>query len=278
MFKRFMVLSACIVASLSTFSVYAVEKDVISMMSVKERLERVERLVGSDMLMLQSQRIEALQEEITMLREQLDQQGYELSTLKQRQRSLYLDMDRRLHAVETTSSSSGKASAMLSSGVAEISMPGNGLASVSGNSGLNANVAVVAATPGADANGKLKYDRAIGLLKDGRYKQSIVAFEGFLKKFSRSQYADNAQYWLGEANYANRDYKQALSEFQRLIANYPDSSKVSGARLKIAYVYYALQNWSAAQESLQQIIKLYPDSSVAKSASERLERIKREGH
>ncbi|MDH5710318.1 MAG: tol-pal system protein YbgF [Gammaproteobacteria bacterium] len=278
MFKRFMVFSVYIAASLSIFTVNAVEKDVISMMSVKDRLERVERLVGSDMLMQQSQRIEALQEEISVLREQLDQQGYELSTLKQRQRSLYLDMDRRLHTVETTSGSSGKASAMPSSGVAEVSMPGNGLVNAPGNSGLTANVAVVDATPEAGANGKLEYDRAIGLLKDGRYKQAIVAFEGFLKKFSTSQYADNAQYWLGEANYANRDYKQALSEFQRLITNYPDSSKVAGARLKIAYVYYELQNWPAAQESLQQIIKLYPDSSVAKSASERLERIKREGH
>ena len=116
------------------------------------------------------------------------------------------------------------------------------------------------------------------MLKDGKYEQSITAFEDFLKSYPDSKYADNAQYWLGEANYAFRQYKQALSEFQRLIAKYPDSLKIAGARLKIGYIYYELKNWSAAQESLQQVIKLYPDANVAKKASERLERMKREGH
>jgi len=84
----------------------AVEKDVISMMSVKQRLERMERMVGSEMLMQQSQQIEALQEEIATLREQLDQQGNEYNTIKQRQRSLYADMDRRINAIETSSPNS----------------------------------------------------------------------------------------------------------------------------------------------------------------------------
>lgn len=272
MFKRFIVLSACFVAGSSTFSAFAAEKDVISMMSVKQRLERVERLVGSDALMQQAQQIEALQEEIAVLREQLDQQGYELSTLKQRQRSLYLDMDRRIHAVETATPASGLTAPVPAPGMTDVPV------TIPGNTGPDNNTAVVADTAEADVNGKFEYDRAFGLLKEGRYKQSIVAFEAFLKKFPASQYADNAQYWLGEANYANREYKQALNEFQKLIAKHPDSSKVSGARLKIAYVYYELKNWSAARESLQQIIKLFPESSVAKKANERLERIKREGH
>jgi tol-pal system protein YbgF len=89
---------------------------------------------------------------------------------------------------------------------------------------------------------------------------------------------DNAQYWLGEAHYAYRQYNEALVEFQRLISKYPDSSKVPGARLKIAYVYYELKNWPAARESLQQVIKLFPDTSLARTASERLERMTREGH
>ncbi|MCK5262089.1 MAG: hypothetical protein KAJ92_00320, partial [Gammaproteobacteria bacterium] len=86
MFKRFTVLLMFFIVASSAFSALAAEKDVISMMSVKQRLERVERMVGSEMLMRQSQQIEALQEEIASIREQLDQQGHELSTIKQRQR------------------------------------------------------------------------------------------------------------------------------------------------------------------------------------------------
>lgn len=267
MFKRFTILSMFFIVASSAFSALAVEKDVISMMSVKQRLERVERMVGSELLMQQSQQIEALQEEIAALREQLDQQGYELSTIKQRQRSLYLDMDRRINAVETVAPASGLLAPVPPPGTTDVpvSVPGD-------------NTAALPISPDADKNAKLDYDKAFGLLKEGRYKQAIVAFDGFLKNYPDSQYADNAQYWLAEANYAYRQYKQALSEFQRLIAKYPDSSKAQGARLKIAYVYYELKNWSAARESLQQIIKLYPDTNLAKKANERLERIQREGH
>jgi len=267
MFKWLTVLLMCFVVGSSAFSAMAVESDVISMMSVKQRLERIERMVGSEMLMQQSQQIQALREEITVLREQLDQQGYELSTIKQRQRSLYLDMDRRINAVETSAPASGLSKPVPSPGTANapVSMLGN-------------NAAVAPVSSGAGDNSKADYDQAFALLKEGRYKQAIVAFEGFLKSYPGSQYADNAQYWLGEANYAYRQYKEALVEFQRLITKYPDSSKVQGARLKIAYVYYELQNWPAARESLQQIVKLYPESSLAKTANERLERMTREGH
>lgn len=265
MLKRFIFLT-CLVGFVT--SVQAKEVDVISMMSVKERLERVERLVGSDVLMEQAQQMEMLREEITSLREQIDQQSYELDTIKQRQRSLYLDMDRRLQGVET----GGRVSKTTSSPVPP---PVSGRGSTRSGSG---NKGVAAAPVGGDKNGKASYDKAFGLLKDGSYKQSISAFGGFLKTYPESKYSDNAQYWLGEANYAYRQYKQALSEFQTLIAKYPESLKIPGARLKIGYVYYELKNWSAARESLQQVIQLFPDANVAKKAQERLERMKREGH
>ena len=264
MFKRSIFMSCIVAGVVLNTSTFAKEVDVVSMMSVKQRLERMERLVSSDMLMDQAQQMEILREEITSLREQIDQQSYELDTIKQRQRSLYLDMDRRLQGVEKGGSVTRSAPPV------PPPVAGGTVSSGSAN-------AAVPAAPGDDKNGKSSYDKAFGLLKEGRYKQSIEVFEDFLKNYPQSKYADNAQYWLGEANYAYRQYKQSLSEFQRLIARYPDSLKIPGARLKIGYVYYELKNWSAARDSLQQVINLYPDANVAKKASERLDRMKREG-
>jgi len=99
----------------------------------------------------------------------------------------------------------------------------------------------------------------------------------FKASYPNSKYADNAQYWLGEANYVSREYKKALQEFQQLISQYPESSKNPGAHLKIGYVYFELKNWSAAREALQKVITMYPDTTVAKKANERLQRMKREG-
>jgi len=228
-------------------------------MSEKQRIERLERLLSSDILREQTQTIQALREEVSNLREQLEQQDYELDSMKQRQRNLYLDMDRRINNVEAGSGSSKF--------IAPVPPPNTGSSKSAGNP-------VVA----GDVDGQDAYSKAFTLLKEGQYKQSITAFETFRENYPNSKYADNAQYWLGEANYVSRDYKKALTEFQQLIAQYPDSSKNSGARLKIGYVYFELKNWSAAREALQQVVTLYPDTTVAKKANERLQRMKREGN
>ena len=269
MLKRFVYLLVALTGISFSSPLFSLEKDVISMMSVKQRLERVEGFLGSDTLMDQAQQMEALREEISALREQIDQQSYELDTIKQRQRSLYLDMDRRLQNLETGSSSSGSPG---SARRAPVAPPVAGGAT--GSSGRGSQVGSPAAV---DKDGREMYNKAFGLLKEGQYKKSIEIFEKFLKRHPESKYSDNAQYWLGEANYAYRQYKQSLKEFQRLIAKYPDSTKIPGARLKVGYVYYELKNWSASRESLQQVVTLYPDTNVAKKAMERLERIKREG-
>jgi len=228
----------------------SVAKPGVVKVSDQQRIMRLERLLDSDILREQTQTIQSLREEISALREQIEQQEYELEGMKQRQRNLYLDMDRRINNVEAGERNNVRVAAPV---------PPPGAATP------DTTIPIVTAV---DKDGQQAYSKAFALLKEGRYQQSIVD----------SKYADNAQYWLAEANYVSRDYKKALEAFQQLIAQYPESSKNSGARLKIGYVYYELKNWTAARDALQQVITLYPDTTVAKKANERMQRIKREGH
>ncbi len=236
------------------------EDGTLAGLSEKQRIQRLERMMDSDVLREQMRTMQSLREEISSLRELVEQQDYELESMKQRQRNLYLDMDRRINNVEAGGRNGTRAAAPVP--------PPNS---------TSAKVAIPVVVAG-DSDGQAAYSAAFALLKEGQYAQSIKSFEVFKSNYPNSKYADNAQYWLGEANYVSRDYKKALSAFQRLIAQYPESSKISGARLKIGYVYFELKNWSAAREALQQVISLYPDTTVAKKANERLQRMKREGH
>ncbi|MFV9616581.1 MAG: tol-pal system protein YbgF [Gammaproteobacteria bacterium] len=232
----------------------------LTKLSDQQRIVRLERMLSSDVLREQTQTIQSLREEISALREQTEQQEYELESMKQRQRNLYLDMDRRINNVEAGGGNSAR------------------VASPVPPPGAATSTTIIPVVTGGDKDGQEVYSKAFALLKEGRYDQSIQAFESFKVSYPDSKYADNAQYWLGEANYVSRDYKKALTAFQQLIAQYPESSKNSGARLKIGYVYFELKNWSAARDALQQVITLYPDTTVAKKANERLQRMKREGH
>lgn len=251
-------LAFLLVTSLAFEPLMAAENDVLSRMSVKQRLERLERIISSDVLIDQSQQLDALRQEVSMLRELVEEKDYELDLVIQRQRSLYSDMDRRLTNLE--------GGAIRVGGAAPVPPPSGAAA------------AAALAAPGSDKDGSQAYSAAFDLLKQGQYSKSIAGFDAFLKSYPESKYADNAQYWLGEANYVSREYKAALDAFQRLIAKYPESKKVPGAKLKIGYTYYELQNWSAAKDALAEVVKSYPDTTVASKASDRLTRIKREGH
>ncbi|MDG1250110.1 MAG: tol-pal system protein YbgF [Gammaproteobacteria bacterium] len=121
------------------------------------------------------------------------------------------------------------------------------------------------------------YRDAFLLLKQGRYIESIEAFQQFLSGYPNSKYTANAQYWLAEAVYARKQYDQALIEFTKVVEDYPMSSKVSDARLKVGYTFYELGRWKESREILTQLRAELPDSTVAGLAQQRLERLEREG-
>ena len=121
------------------------------------------------------------------------------------------------------------------------------------------------------------YRDAFLLLKQGRYIESIEAFQQFLSGYPNSKYTANAQYWLAEAVYVRKQYDQALIEFTKVVEDYPMSSKVSDARLKVGYTFYELGRWKESREILTQLRAELPDSTVAGLAQQRLERLEREG-
>lgn len=115
------------------------------------------------------------------------------------------------------------------------------------------------------------YRSAVELVKAGNQPDAIAALRGFLRKYPRHDYADNAQYWLGEAFYAQKDYPHALSEFRNVIETYPRGNKVPDALLKVGYCYQALGQGDKARAVLEQVVNLYPKTEPAALATKRLE-------
>ena len=126
--------------------------------------------------------------------------------------------------------------------------------------------------PAADDGAAVaEYQAAVALLKDGRQNDAITALRAFLQHYPRHDYADNAQYWLGEAYYSQHDYQHALAEFRATIEVYPRGNKVPDALLKVGYCYQALGQADKAKAVLEQVVNLYPKSAPAALAAKRLE-------
>jgi tol-pal system protein YbgF len=121
---------------------------------------------------------------------------------------------------------------------------------------------------------KQSYDTAMELFKSGDYKAAASALQDFVKRYPQSAYAANAQYWLGNAYYAQRDYKNAIAAQEGVVSNYGSSPKAADAMLNIATNYRELGDDKAERKALQQLVKQFPDSSAAGTAKDRLASLK----
>ena len=110
------------------------------------------------------------------------------------------------------------------------------------------------------------YLKAFGDYASGRYKQSIEGFETFLNHFPTNNYADNAQFWLGECYYKLGQYARSVQEFQKVADNYPLSDKAPDALLYMAPVLRQLNQYEMARQTLQTLQQRYPNSAAARKA------------
>jgi tol-pal system protein YbgF len=121
---------------------------------------------------------------------------------------------------------------------------------------------------------KNAYDAAMEKFKSGDYKAAAAALQDFVRRYPDSAYAANAQYWLGNAYFAQRDYKNAIAAQEVVATTYANSPKAPDAMLNIASSYTDLNDKKNAKKALQQLVKKFPDSSAAATAKDRLAALK----
>jgi tol-pal system protein YbgF len=117
------------------------------------------------------------------------------------------------------------------------------------------------------------YMKAFGLFSANRYPEAVTAFTAFIAAYPSSEFASNAQYWIGECHYAQKDFQQAQTAFAAVLERYPKGKKVPDAMLKVAFSQISLNNQAAAKTMLQKLIDTYPKSPAAAKARERLGRL-----
>src|SRR5262249_57560690 len=102
------------------------------------------------------------------------------------------------------------------------------------------------------------YRAAVELVKATKYDDALTALRGFIERHPRHDYADNAQYWIGEVFYAQKDYVRALSEFRKVVEDYPRGNKVPDALLKVGYCYWGMGQGEKAHPLPDPLSNLYP--------------------
>ncbi len=114
------------------------------------------------------------------------------------------------------------------------------------------------------------YQNGLRDFTGGKYDLSRQEFSDYLRYFPNAELASNAQFYLGEIGYAQRNYQDAVGAYDKVIVNYPKSFKLGAAMLKKGEALQALgQNASAARQ-YREVVRRFPGSDEAHRAQARL--------
>lgn len=117
------------------------------------------------------------------------------------------------------------------------------------------------------------YAKAKSTFDAGRYEESRVMFEDFIKFYPNSKIIDSAVFWVGETYYRQENYERAILEYQNLLDNYPNGNKVSAAIYKQGLAFIALGDNNNGKILLEDLVQRYPDSQEARVAANRLKNL-----
>jgi tol-pal system protein YbgF len=204
--------------------------------------------------------LQQMQQELGQLRGMLEEQQNEIQRLKQEGLERYQSLDQRLSGAATGAPATQNS-------------PAAGAINAGGAPAAPSASAPASNAPGDPAKEKLYYDASFELIKAKDFDKASQAFEAFLRKYPNSQYAGNAQYWLGEVNVAQGRLQAAGQAFAKVSHNYPTHTKVPDSLYKLADVELRLGNVDKAKGIFQQVLTQYPSSSAAQLAQRELKRM-----
>jgi tol-pal system protein YbgF len=211
--------------------------------------------------------LQQMQDEISRLRGMVEVQQNDIQQMKQEALDRYKDLDSRIGA------GGGPAASAANNSGSDGGVNAGGTPAAPAAGAAAGQAPQASSEPADPAKEKLYYDAAFDLIKAKDFDKASQAFSAFLRKYPNSQYAGNAQYWLGEVNLAKGDLQGAGQAFAKVSQLYPKHAKVPDSLYKLADVERRLGHTDKVKGILQQVVAQYPGTSAAQLAQRDLQRL-----
>ena len=211
-----------------------IEDDFDPYIEIDEKSKIFERDVPGDLL----GKLQLLQQEVMRLNGLLEQQAHNIRVLEEKSLQRYIELDRRLSAVDTDTIDSPKNQTervFFSDQNSVPEQPGEGEAYIS----------------------------AYGLVKNKEFELAITAFQNFLKDFPDGKFAPNAHFWLGELYLVldPADPEASRQAFMLLVSQFSQHVKVPDALYKLGKIQLMKGNRERSKYYLDRVISDYSDSN-----------------
>jgi tol-pal system protein YbgF len=139
------------------------------------------------------------------------------------------------------------------------------------------------AAPGPPVQGQIGmtprrlYETAYADYTAGQWSLAVQGFETYLKTFPKSDLADDAQYYIGEALTGDSKFREAVAAYERVISDYPQSDILPEAYYKVGSTYERLAQPDKARAAYEYAVKHYGETQAGTLSKQRLDGLNRRG-
>jgi len=117
------------------------------------------------------------------------------------------------------------------------------------------------------------YSNGLRDITSGKYDLARQEFQDYLKHYGDTDLASNAQFYLGEIAYSQKNYDQAVSEYDHVLTNYPKSFKLAPAHLKKGMALIELGQKTSGVRELRDVVKRFPGTEEERRARAKLKEL-----
>lgn len=110
------------------------------------------------------------------------------------------------------------------------------------------------------------YASALVTFRAREHGQAVLDFLDFLARYPKHPLGGNAQYWIGEAYFLQRDFRQATVEFEKVLEHGLSHPVVPDALFRVGMSQKHLRNNARAAEVWRRLLRDYPKSDAATKA------------
>jgi tol-pal system protein YbgF len=257
--------------------------------------------VSKEMVQLQTQ-VQALQDQVARMQQSMDsnmgvvknlieqsadsvnKMNAAVNELQNRMQSLNADSGSKVDQLSAQVQSLHDSVDELKSRLAKVSKQLDQIQQGGQNLGTGAPVTPAAGGPTAESGGGSEaaaaappadqlYNNALRDYNSGKYDLASGEFGDYMKYYSSTDLAGNAQFYLADIEYRQGNFAAAVKDYDKVLEQYPGGSKAAAAQLKKGYALLELGQRDAGVRELNSLIARYPRSIEASQARDRLRRL-----
>jgi TolA-binding protein len=200
------------------------------------------------------EKLNKLEEEIANLSNNLDQNTYELLRIEDANQLRYMDLDKRIHQLETLILLSNE--------------DDNQDQIVPGDIDENPLSDLIANDESEEEF--LLWSNSLKLIENSRYSEAAENLRLLILSFPRGEYSIEAYFYLGDIYFQQQMYQDSIETFNSLLINFPENNRTPETIFKLGLNFLRLEDEIAAISNFNNVIQNYPESSAAILSEEEL--------